>query len=198
MKSIDTQTQARTARTKVATITVAYLAVAVALEVVCAWLTVPAVIPFTLQTFGVFFVLCFLGGARGTAAVAIYLALGMVGLPVFSGFRGGIAAIMGPTGGYIIGFLAAALVYWLGTVLLRRYAHSVWYQVLLCVLGLAVCYLLGTVWFIYVYRATDGWGKALLLTVVPYLLPDALKIALAVVVAKALRKALPAANIVRK
>lgn len=194
MKSVNTQAQAHTSRTKIATVTVAYLAVAVALQVVCAWLTVPAVIPFTLQTFGVFFVLCFLGGARGTAAVAVYLALGMVGLPVFSGFRGGIAAILGPTGGYIIGFLAAALVYWLGTVLWRRHAHAVWWQALLCVLGLAVCYLLGTVWFIYVYHAVDSWGKALLLTVVPYLLPDALKIALALLVAKALRKALPQAG----
>ena len=173
-----------------ATVTVAYLAVAVALNVVCAWLTIPAVVPFTLQTFGIFFALCFLGGARGTAVVAIYLGMGLVGLPVFSGFNGGVAALMGPTGGYLLGFLASALIYWAGQALLRQKATHVWAQIVLCVLGLAACYLLGTVWFVYVYRAVDSWSKALMLCVVPYLLPDAAKIALAIFVAAALRRAL--------
>lgn len=185
-------TPAKPTRARTATLTVAYIAVAVALQVVCAWLTVPSVIPFTLQTFGVFFALCFLGGARGTAAVAVYLALGMTGLPVFSGFRGGVAALMGPTGGYLVGFLASALLYWAGSLLWRRKGVNVWGQCVLCAVGLAACYLLGTVWFIYVYHAVATWSKALLLCVVPYLLPDAVKIALAVTVAKVLRRALPA------
>lgn len=189
MKSVAAQNQSRTTRTRAATVTVAYIAVAVALNVVCAWLTVPAVIPFTMQTFAVFFALCFLGGAGGTAVIAVYLAMGLVGLPVFSGFRGGVVALMGPTGGYLVGFLASALLYWLGAALLRDKAHSLLVQAVLCALGLLVCYLLGTVWFIYVYHAVDGWAKALTLCVVPYVLPDACKIALAVLVAKAVRRA---------
>jgi len=193
-RSLNGQPKGRTHGSRTATVTVAYLAVAVALNVVCAYLTVPYVIPFTMQTFGVFFVLCFLGGAKGTAAVAIYLALGMLGLPVFSGFKGGVAALMGPTGGYLLGFLASALLFWLGSVVWRKKTTNVWAQSALCVLGLAACYLLGTVWFIYVYHATDSWSKALLLCVVPYLLPDALKILLAVTLAKTLRRALPASS----
>jgi len=172
----------------------AYIAVSVALEVVCAYLTVPAVVPFTMQTFGVFFVLCFLGGVKGTAVISVYLAMGLVGLPVFSGFKGGVAALLGPTGGYLLGFLATALEYWLGTAVWRKKATNVWVQSVLCAVGLLVCYLLGTLWFIYVYHATDSWAKALTLCVVPYLLPDALKLLLAVTLAQALRKALPAVN----
>lgn len=187
------KTVRRHRRARTATVTMAYIAVSVALEVVCAYLTVPAVVPFTMQTFGVFFALCFLGGARGTAVVAVYLAMGLAGLPVFSGFKGGVAALMGPTGGYLMGFLATALIYWAGTAILHKHAAGVWVQTTLCVVGLLACYLLGTVWFVYVYRATDSWVKALTLCVVPYLLPDALKLVLAVTLAKALRKALPGA-----
>ena len=189
-----TKTVGRRGRARTATVTMAYIAVSVALEVVCAYLTVPAVVPFTLQTFGVFFALCFLGGARGTAVIAVYLAMGLIGLPVFSGFKGGVAALLGPTGGYLLGFLATALIYWLGTAVFRRNATNVWVQTTLCVIGLLACYLLGTVWFICVYRATNSWTKALTLCVVPYLLPDALKLVLAVTLAKTLRKALPAVN----
>ncbi|MBQ4443951.1 MAG: biotin transporter BioY [Clostridia bacterium] len=180
-------------RARNATVVVAYIAVAVALQIVCAYLTVPAVIPFTMQTFAVFFALCFLGGAKGTAVVAVYLAMGMLGLPVFSGFKGGVAALLGPTGGYLLGFILSALIYWLGATIWRKKAANVWVQSALCVVGLLACYLLGTVWFIYVYRATDSWAKALSLCVVPYLLPDAVKILLAVTLSKTLRKALPTA-----
>ena len=188
------KTERRKDRARTTTITMAYIAVSVALEVVCAYLTVPAVVPFTMQTFGVFFVLCFLGGAKGTAVIAVYLAMGLIGLPVFSGFKGGVAALMGPTGGYLLGFLVTALIYWLGTAVWHRKATNVWVQSVLCVVGLLACYLLGTVWFIYVYHATDSWARALTLCVVPYLLPDALKLVLALSLAKALRKALPTVN----
>ena len=67
----------------------AYTALFTVLLAVCAWITVPLTVPFTLQTFGVFAALGVLGGRRGTYAVAAYLLLGLAGLPVFSGFRGG-------------------------------------------------------------------------------------------------------------
>ena len=90
----------------------AYTALFTVLLAVCAWITVPLTVPFTLQTFGVFAALGVLGGRRGTYAVAAYLLLGLAGLPVFSGFRGGPGVLLGPTGGYILGFLASALLYW--------------------------------------------------------------------------------------
>ena len=87
----------------------AYIALFAVLLTVCAWISVPLPVPFTLQTFAIFAALGILGGRRGTWAVAVYLLLGAVGLPVFSGFRGGLGALLGTTGGYILGFLALAL-----------------------------------------------------------------------------------------
>ena len=95
-----------------------YIALFAALIAVCAFITIPMPLPFisfTLQTFGVFAALGILGGRDGTTAVAVYILLGAIGVPVFSGFRGGFGVLIGPTGGYIAGFLGAALVYWLMT-----------------------------------------------------------------------------------
>ena len=89
-----------------------YMAVCAALIAICAWITVPAAVPFTLQTFAVFCVLGLLGGKRGTVAILVYILLGAVGLPVFSGFNGGIGALLGTTGGYILGFIFIGLIYW--------------------------------------------------------------------------------------
>ena len=86
-----------------------FCAIGAALIAVCAWISIPAEVPFTLQTFAIFAVCGLLGGRRGTVSVLVYLLLGAVGLPVFSGFRGGLGALLGTTGGYILGFLALAL-----------------------------------------------------------------------------------------
>ena len=73
----------------------AYIALMAVLISVCSWLSVPAAIPFTMQTYAVFTALLLLGGRRGSIAVAVYIALGAVGLPVFSGFAGGIGSSWG-------------------------------------------------------------------------------------------------------
>ena len=69
------------------------------------WISIPTMIPFTLQTFAVFITVGILGGKRGAAAVSLYILLGVVGIPVFAGFKGGIGVLLGNTGGYILGFL---------------------------------------------------------------------------------------------
>ena len=72
---------------------------------ICSWVTIPFyVVPFTLQTLGIFLTLRFLGSKRGTVAIAVYLVLGALGVPVFAGFTGGIGRLLGPTGGYLVGF----------------------------------------------------------------------------------------------
>ena len=73
-----------------------------AVVAVCSWISIPAQVPFTLQTFGVFMAVGVLGGKRGTMAVLVYVLLGAVGVPVFAGFSGGIGALLGNSGGYII------------------------------------------------------------------------------------------------
>ena len=85
----------------------AYISLSAAVIAVCAWITVPFTVPFTMQTFAVFLAVLLFGSARGMLSILLYIALGAVGLPVFSSFGGGIGVLIGPTGGYIIGFLAA-------------------------------------------------------------------------------------------
>ncbi|MBQ1892315.1 MAG: biotin transporter BioY, partial [Firmicutes bacterium] len=83
----------------------AYIALCAVLLAVCSWISIPFTVPFTLQTFAVFCTLLILGGKRGTVAVAVYILMAAVGLPVLSGFRGGAGALLGTTGGYILGFI---------------------------------------------------------------------------------------------
>ena len=159
-----------------------------ALLAVCAWISIPAGdIAVTMQTFGIFLTLGVLGGKRGTIAIATYLLLGVVGLPVFSGFQGGVGTLLGVTGGYIAGFLATGLVYWLMTALGR---NKEIFRLLGMLIGLLFCYLLGTLWFRFGYLSYGGlsWGAILLKCVVPYLLPDAAKLFLAWLLSRRLRQ----------
>ena len=167
--------------------TLAQCALCTALIAVCSWISIPAAVPFTLQTFAVFFTCDLLGGAA-VIPVLLYMLLGAAGVPVFSGFSGGPGVLLGPTGGYIIGFLGivvcmAAWKKWLNGRL----------PVVGMVLGLAVCYLFGTAWFARVY-ANNGsavsFGQARAWCVIPYIVPDALKIALARLVGSRVRAAL--------
>lgn len=154
----------------------------------CAWISIPTSVPFTMQTFGVFAAVGLLGGRKGTFSVLVYLLLGAVGFPVFAGFSGGLGILLGATGGYILGFLAAALLYWGVTRLL---GSRTWVQALGMVLGLAVCYAFGTAWFMVVYARTTGpigLATALGWCVIPFLIPDFLKIALALGLTKTLGK----------
>lgn len=167
-----------------------YIGIMVALMAVCSWITIPTLVPFTLQTFAVFLASALLGGKRGTIAVAVYLLLGAVGLPVFSGFTGGVGKLLGVTGGYILGFLAQAIVLWIGERLLGRRPAAFF---LSGVLGLAVCYLFGSVWYLLLYTSTTGpvsIAVVLAQCVLPFILPDLVKLLLAMAVGQRLSKAL--------
>ena len=158
-----------------------------ALMAVCSWISIPTAIPFPLPTFGVFVTAGLLGGRRGTLTIVIYLLLGAVGLPVFSGFTGGIGHMLGPTGGYIIGFIFTALIMWLAEHL---YGKSDKVLILSMIAGLIVCYVFGTAWFMIVYTKNTGeigLMTALSWCVIPYIIPDIIKIILAVILTRRLR-----------
>lgn len=140
---------------------------------------------------GVFLTLLLLGGKGGTAAIGLYLAMGAVGLPVFSGFRGGIGVLLGATGGYLAGFFATGLVFWLVTGLTPGKA---WGKTLGCLLGLPVCYAAGTAWFClgYLEGSALSLGAVIAKCVLPYLLPDGLKLWLALVLSRRIEKAFSA------
>ena len=158
-----------------------------ALMAVCAWISVPlGSMTFTLQTFGVFLALLTLGGKRGTIAIFVYLCLGAVGLPVFSGFRGGMGMFFGATGGYLWGFLAAALLYWLLTAVFGAKG-----RIVSVILGLLLCYACGAGWMAFVML--DEWGsvstaEVLTAFILPYLLPDGFKIFLAFLLSARLKR----------
>ena len=163
-----------------------YMALMAVLIAVCSWISIQTVVPFTLQTFAVFCALELLGGARGTIAVAVYLLLGAVGVPVFAGFTGGLGILLGSTGGYLLGFLLTGLVYWL----FERLGRSLWLRVAALLLGLALCYAFGTLWFIEVYSRANGALSvmtALGWCVLPFLVPDGLKLLLALLLSARLK-----------
>ncbi len=157
-----------------------------ALLCLCAWLCIPVGdVVFTMQTFAVALTLLLLDGKKGTVTVFVYLLLGAVGLPVFTGFQGGMGALLGVTGGYIVGFLVWALLYWLVTAIAPNQ------RLLATVLGIAACYAFGSFWFYKVYLqggSVLSFGLVLLKCVLPYLLPDALKISLAFLLASRLKR----------
>lgn len=183
------QTQKMLPKTK--TLDLTYMALCAALMAVCSWISIPAAIPFTLQTFAVFLTVLLLGGKRGVCTVLLYLLLGAVGLPVFSQFTGGIGILLGNTGGYMIGFVFSALIMWAAEALLGR---KLWVQGLSMVLGLFACYAFGTAWFLWIYARTSGpvsLMTALGWCVFPFLIPDGIKIALALAIGARLRKSIP-------
>ncbi len=166
---------------------VAYIGLFTALLAVCSFMTVPTVVPFTLQTLAVFLALGILGGKRGTLAILCYILLGMTGLPVFSGFRGGFGVIFGTTGGYIVGFLFTGLLYW---GIEKLFGKSFIVMVISMILGAVVYFGFGTAWFMVVYMNQTGpigLTAVLDLCVIPFILPDLAKITVAAILSYKLK-----------
>ena len=163
------------------------------LLIVCSWISIPTPwgIVYTLQTFAVFFSLVLLGGKCGTFSLMTFLLLGACGLPVFSQFRGGVGALFGLTGGYILGFVFTAVIYWLAELIPAQGKTRIVRNIVALLIGLAVCYIFGTFWFMHIY-SVDGrvitFGGALMMCVVPYIAFDFVKLALAVLLGERLRK----------
>ena len=154
---------------------------------VCSFVSIPiGAVPITLQLFGVYFALYAGGGGKGAMSVLLYVLLGVVGLPVFSGFCGGVSRLFDTTGGFIWGFLLLSIVYLAVEKLLSGVKYN---RIIATVVSLLVFYACGSVWYCMVYLADFGsMGTALAVTVFPFIAFDAVKIFLALAVAKRLRK----------
>lgn len=155
---------------------------------ICSWISIPVgEVPITLQTFGVFAAVGLLGGKLGTISVLIYVLLGTAGVPVFAGFSGGIGILVCNSGGYISGFIAASLVVW---AMEHLFGNKLFIQVVSMAVGMIVCYLFGTIWFILAYTHTSGavsFMTVLGWCVFPFILPDAVKIACAVILTRRIK-----------
>ena len=143
----------------------------------------PSGVPLTLQTFAMALCGYALGAKRGTAAVALYLLLGAVGMPVFAGMTGGVSRFVGPTGGFLWGFLFLAALCGFA-----KEQKSLAVRILFSLLGLALCHLLGVVQYSVVAATTPA--AAFFTVSLPYLLKDILSAAGAYAVALPLQRAL--------
>jgi len=154
-----------------------------ALMVVCAWITIPTAVPFTMQTFAVFLTAQLLPLNYSLLSVAVYIVLGATGLPVFSGFQGGAGVLFGPTGGYILGFVFIILTTGIaekvaGDGKIARFVSMT--------TGLILCYVFGTIWFMFISK-TD-FISALLICVIPYIVFDVAKMILSFILYKKLKR----------
>ncbi len=167
---------------------IVYVAIFAVLIAICSWISIPAAVPFTLQTLGVFLSVAILGGRRGTLSVLVYILLGAIGLPVFAGFTGGVGILLGNTGGYIVGFLFSALAMW---GIEHLFGNRMPVEIVSMLIGLLICYAFGTAWFMVVY--TRGNGPVSLTAVlgwcvIPFIIPDLIKIAIALIIAPRIRR----------
>lgn len=167
-----------------------YIAVMAALICLAGPLTVAiGPVPLSLATFAVYMAGAVLGGRRGSAAVAIYLLIGLIGVPVFSGFSGGFQKLIGVTGGYLVGYLPCALITGLCAgkpgASVRR---PLWLLPAGMALGTLALYCVGTAWFMV--QTANTLAAALGICVMPFLLGDIIKIAAVSVAAAPVRRAL--------
>lgn len=179
-KNIDVGNNKRSVSVKIALI-----ALSVAVITVCSYISVPTVVPFTLQTFAIALVVTVLVWKEGFLAVLCYLLLGLCGVPVFSSFKSGLSAFASPTGGYLVGFLLIPPCGALFKILPNKIGKMIFLFT-----GVILCYALGTVWFVVSYeKGITVWG-ALVACVLPYVIPDIVKIVFAVLIGERVKTAL--------
>lgn len=134
-------------------------------------------VPISLTNFAIFLAIFVLGMKSGTISFIIYLLLGAIGVPVFSSFRGGLQVLVGPTGGYLIGFIFLALI--MGFAL-EHFDRKLVPTIIGMIIGMAVCYAFGTVWLAKLLSLS--FKEGLMMGVIPYLPGDAAKIIIAAIV----------------
>ena len=142
-------------------------------------------IPFSLCLLGIYIIVYVLGYKYSTIACCLYLLIGLIGLPVFSSFSGGIAKFFGPTGGYLIGYIPLTFV---SGLFIDKFPKKVSLHVLGMTLGLILCYLLGTGWLSF--NTGINFKDALLVGVTPFVPGDIIKLTLAIIVGRPIRKAI--------
>lgn len=178
---------------KLTTYQMAVTALMAAVICVLGPLTVPiGAVPISLANFVICLTAWLLGPKFGTLSVAVYLCIGLIGVPVFSGYGAGLAKIAGPTGGYLVGYLLLALI---GGLFIEKSNGNPVVSGIGLVLGDAACYVLGTAWFVFQMQCELGY--ALSVCVYPFIALDLAKIVVSCVVGALLRKRLVQAGVLK-
>ncbi len=171
---------------KLSAAVIVFCAVFAALTAVCSQIQIPLpMVPVNLALFAVHLCGAVLGPIYGSLSIIVYVLLGLCGLPVFAGFSGGAGILFGSTGGYILGYILDALI--VGAITCK-WGASFKKCIGAMTVGLAVCYLFGTLWFMWI--TGNGLWASLLTCVFPFLIGDGIKIFLAASLTGRIRKSL--------
>lgn len=164
------------------------IALTTSIIILCSWITIPTgTIPVTLQTFAIFMCAILLGEKKGTVSLIVYIFLGIVGLPIFSSFQSGFGVLLGATGGYLTGFIFITVI---GGFFCRKFSDNTILTYMGLIIGLFLCYVSGTLWYIFVYIKSFSWSNVssvLLTCVLPYIIPDLIKMQLAITISKKIK-----------
>lgn len=147
-------------------------------------------VPISLTILAIYFGLYAIGWKWGTVACLLYIILGLIGVPVFSGFSSGPGKLFGPTGGYIFGFIFVSII---AGICIDKFEKKIWLHVVGMVIGVIVCYAFGTAWFMVVM---DGYtlSAALAACVIPFIPADIVKMIIAVIAGPQIRKGIKKIN----
>lgn len=148
-------------------------------------------VQITLGTLAIYFVLTVLGLKLGTISVVVYILLGLAGLPVFAGFTGGAGKLLGPSGGYILGYIFMALIC---GFFIDKWDNNLFLSFLGFLLGTAVLYLFGSLWL--TYQTTVTLSQAIVAYVLPYIPGDLIKLILAMILGRQVRMRLKRAGLI--
>lgn len=146
---------------------------------VCSWIAIPTNMPITLQTLGIYFVIFYAGGGKATLSILVYIALGLIGLPVFAGFNTASVAFASPVSGYIIGFIVAGGFYFVAELIFPKAMKRGLVKYSVAAVGLLSCYALGAYTFYLWLEGEEGYWSCFFGQILVYGLVDTIKIAYA-------------------
>ena len=161
------------------------IALSAAIITVCSWISIPLIVPVTLQSLAIFLIAGLFPVKISLSAVSLYLLLGFLGLPVFAGFNGGFTALIGASGGFLLGFIPAVVII---SVFKSSYKKSDIFYAITMVLSLLICYAFGCLWYMFVfcYDSTPSLFYTLSVCIFPFILFDIIKIFSALLIRKKL------------
>lgn len=178
---------------KISTYQMALVALMSAVICILAPLSIPipiSAVPISFTNLAILFVVYILGWKMGTLSYIIYVLIGLTGLPVFSGFEGGVGKLTGPTGGYLVGFVFLAII---SGLFIEKFSGNTFMNIVGMVIGLIVVYIFGVVWLAHQTGLT--YKQAIMTGVLPFLLGDGIKIVLAAIAGPIIRKNLEKAGL---
>lgn len=163
---------------------IALISMFLSLLIICSWITIPFTVPFTLQTLAIFCIILLTNIKISLVTIILYIILGILGFPVFNSFQGGIGILLGPTGGFIIGFVPMIIT---SSILIKKNNKKIVNFVYLFI-GLIVCYITGSLWYYYLYKLETNYINILMITVLPFIIPDAIKIFISLLITSRINK----------